>query len=598
MTAEIKATQVDLSGLLDVLGKNLYSTPLVAIRELIQNAHDACYRRKIEGSDCPSPEIRLRTPGNNRLVIEDNGAGLTKSEISDYLATIGSGYTRLLRDRTDTEDMIGYFGLGFLSAYVISDQVEINTTSYQTPDQGWHFTSNGGMNYAIQAAPASAIGSQVTLHLSSDFEALANSSVLSDVVAKYCCLLNIPIYINDHTHAVNTLDIPWKLPEDVSPTQHKKRRFAFAEIFEKHFEPLATMLIEPSATCDVSGMLWVQGGSSYATSDHRNATIFVRDMYITDEARDILPTWAGFVGCVLDTPILTPTASREEIQKDAAYQLTKQHIEDTLISRLKSLSKQEPEAWQRILSRHNEILLGAAVSDDSLFEVLHNDLRVPTTEGDMTLSEVVQNSENKINVSIDESNSYDEVLCRAMKVPIVMGYRFAAYPFCQRYADMHPVNLIVLGTKAGNDTLFGKADADADTWEKLNDLFTEAHESLTLTAFKPDFLPMIMIPDEEAILKRKIESDSTRKRISTAALGLATLYTKNLQDDIRVKLYLNMNSPLIEALLTLPTDRQTLVAGLMKTFAASLGRTSQHATNRSLADELAEYHKNLLALLQ
>jgi molecular chaperone HtpG len=118
-------TRVDLEGLMKVLGDHLYSTPMVAVRELVQNAHDSCERRRIEAGEDFEARIVVRAdPSAKTLTIEDTGAGLTDDEIREYLATVGAGYTRTLRQREQVGDtansLIGYFGLGFLSAFVVS----------------------------------------------------------------------------------------------------------------------------------------------------------------------------------------------------------------------------------------------------------------------------------------------------------------------------------------------------------------------------------------------------------------------------------------------------------------------------------------------
>jgi len=167
-SGELHTVQVDFEGLMEVLGKNLYSTPLVAVRELVQNAHDSCQRRILEDANLAkySPLIRLIIR-QGTLTIEDNGAGLTRQEILDYLATIGAGYTRRLRAEHGDDGLIGAFGLGFLSAYVISDRVEVRTTSYKEPQARWRFTSRTGERFSIEPEPAHerGVGTQVTLTL-------------------------------------------------------------------------------------------------------------------------------------------------------------------------------------------------------------------------------------------------------------------------------------------------------------------------------------------------------------------------------------------------------------------------------------------------
>src|SRR5688572_17961001 len=142
-----------------VLGESLYSTPNVAIRELVQNAHDSCHRRRLETQDDFEPCIRVIPDSRARtLAIEDNGAGLTKSEIERYLATVGAGYTRLLRERSSEARLIGQFGLGFLSAFIVSEKTEVWTCSYQDPERAWSFSTRSGESYSIQPGEPREIG--------------------------------------------------------------------------------------------------------------------------------------------------------------------------------------------------------------------------------------------------------------------------------------------------------------------------------------------------------------------------------------------------------------------------------------------------------
>ena len=190
MTAEFRNTEVDLSGLMRVLGEALYSTPHVAIRELIQNGHDSLERRRLEDRLPEQPRIVLVTDAaRGTLSIEDNGAGLTAEEIHKYLATVGTGYTRELRDRDASSALIGYFGLGFLSAFVVSEKTEVWTCSYQAPEQAWLFTSRSGETYSVQAAGSRPVGTRVTLQLRDTFRELANPGALGKLVERYCRLL-------------------------------------------------------------------------------------------------------------------------------------------------------------------------------------------------------------------------------------------------------------------------------------------------------------------------------------------------------------------------------------------------------------------------
>src|SRR5690606_37395782 len=118
---------------------------------------------------------------------------------------------------------------------------------------------------------------------------------------------------------------------------------------------------EETAGDPCRGMIWIQDGATYGTSDNRNVWVFVRGMLVTDDDRELLPAWAGFAGAVIESDTLVPTASRESLQKNDAYRRAAEQVHESLVAGLAEVARHEPESWQRMLARHNEALLGAAL---------------------------------------------------------------------------------------------------------------------------------------------------------------------------------------------------------------------------------------------
>lgn len=320
--AEVRSADVDQRGLLRVLGENLYSTPAVAVRELVQNAHDSITRRRVESTEADATfEPRIDVVGNpvaRTLTVRDNGAGLTRDEIHAYLATIGAGYTRVLREETSDERFIGAFGLGFLAAYVVSERVEVTTTSFRDPTATWVFRSADGLRYSVSAGPPRPVGTEVVLYLREAFDDLADGTRLTSLLTRYAQLLTYPVFA---PHRVNADAPPWRQSEDgIHPRRRRRQLFEVARAFDTSgVEPLAAFPITPAADLDVCGVLWIQGGFSYATSDNRKVAVYVRGMFVSDEIRAVLPDWAGFVGGIVECNALTPTASREDVQRDGVF---------------------------------------------------------------------------------------------------------------------------------------------------------------------------------------------------------------------------------------------------------------------------------------
>jgi len=591
---ELRATQVNLAGLLSVLAENLYSTPVVALRELVQNAHDSCVRRTLEAKDGAASSIRVwARPG--MVHVEDTGAGLTHDEMVAYLATIGSSYTRRLREQSGDESLIGCFGLGFLSAFVVADKVTVHSSSYQQPGEAWVYQSRDGQAYTLRPGEACAVGTRVDIDLKDRFSMLSSDGFLREALEHFCALLRIPVHVGAAGAVINDEVPPWRLDErDDHPVKRRKRRLAFARRWERTFEPLATMDLQPGTGSDVRGMLWIQDGMSYGSSDNRNVSVYVRGMLVDADARDLLPTWAGFVGGVIESDRLTPTASREALKKDHAFKEAAELIESSLVSGLVAVARGEAETWRRVLARHNEALLGASLCDDQLFEALADHLRVPTTEGDLGAAALRDRSaDRRIHVSLDTADGFEEMLCRALGVPMALGYRYGALPFLERWCQSRRAELVRLGTGEGNRRVFERAVLPEEKHRTLAELLGVTVAGLVPARFAPTELPFLVVPNRDAELRERLESDEADARIGTAALGLARLFSATLDAGARRQLFLNVDSPLVKRLLDAQGARARDVARLLRALVVLQTRSAGLTEGTSFREALATVNEVL-----
>ena len=559
------STEVNLNGLIEVLSKHLYSTPVVAVRELVQNGHDAIVRRRIEQPDAPKDnQIRVVADvAKSTITISDTGAGLTESEIHGFLATVGVGYTRMLRQQDDNTGLIGMFGLGFLSAFVLAKEVTVLTTSWQTPDQSWKYHSTDGQKYTVTAHQSSAPGTQVILTLKEEYSHLASNNLLNRVLSRYCILLHEPVYVGDASEPVNKLQPPWREVAPEGVTMHRalvqRKNLAFAAQFESSFEPICTIPVVPAGMSDAVGILWIQDGATYGTSDNRNLSLFLRGMLLDAEARELLPPWAGFIGGVIESSKLTPTASREDLQRDETWVAVQEALKEALISGLSDLAQNQPEIWRRVLMRHNEALLGAALCDDRLFDLLKDRLQVPTSKGALLAKDLRVN--NSIHILLSRDGGFEEMLFHILQRPVARGDRYAVVPFLRRWALLYHCRIIEVGTQTGNEQLFSLAELPEEQVAYLEEHLCDG-EQLIISRFEPAVLPLVVTPDREAELKQILEQDDADKRISTAALMLARQFTSQIQKTKTSSLYINLNNPCIMQLVTALQHQQQPAAAL------------------------------------
>ncbi|AXI78877.1 ATP-binding protein [Peterkaempfera bronchialis] len=563
MSQGLRATEVDLGGLVTVLASHLYSTPLVALRELVQNGHDSLTRRRLEDpSGQNGGRITVRGDRSRGTVsVEDGGAGLTEPEIHAYLATVGTGYTRLLREVTGSDELIGAFGLGFLSAFAVADEVTVTTTSHREPTAGHRYRSVGGEQYSVEPVPARAPGTLVELRLKAEHAHIADEAVLRDVLTRYCVLLPVPVHLGDDPQPLNAVPVPWRQDPAQDQAQDPARaqasadphaaRMEFAARFGRRFEPLAAFPVTPREGSDATGLLWVQDSATYGTSDNRDLAVYLRGMLLSEDARDLLPRWAGFIGGVIESTRLTPTASREDLQRDDHYRAVQEALADAVVDGLYETARLHPGAWRRILARHGQELLGAALCDDRLFTLLADDVPVPTSQGDLTAGALRAAGGGTLHIALGTSGGFEEMLYRAMQVPIARGDRYAVLPFLRRYGQLRGCRVVELGSEDGNRALFRDADrplaADEAAW--LAAALADDGEQLTPARFAPAELPLVLVPDREAELKQRIEDDQADARIPGAALRLARAFTARTDGSVRARLYLNLDSPAVRRLL-------------------------------------------------
>ncbi len=565
MSVMLGKASVDIESIINVLGGALYSTPQVVVRELIQNGHDSIVRRLIEEGnprDGSDGKVTVEVDSERRtLSVTDNGAGMTDEEIRNYLAVIGSGKTRTFRGERPEGGLIGYFGLGFLSAYVVANKTEVWTCSMQEPEQAWYFSTRSGQTFTIEQAAPRPVGTRVVLHLKEEYEHLSDHWLVWGLVQKYCCLLRIPVYVGGEL--ANDFFLPWQ--EGQSSLRRRILAKKFADQFAEPYSPICAWEFEAtSGEVTVRGVFWIHGIKSYASNDQRSVSVFVRGMQISDEERELLPAWAGFIGCVLECDSLNPTASRESLKKNRDYDEVISILRNELVDGISNLPSVDPVSWKKVMKIHNETLLGAALCDDRLFDVLCDELTVPTDIGNLRLKELLDRSGSKIHISHKEKgNPFEALLLRALKVPVVTGSRYAVTAFCRKYANERRGEVVILGTREGDAEMLRPETGREECRERLQVLFGNDDCDVVLSRFSPEFLPFLFVRDREQELKREIESCEVEARIGGAALRLARQFTDEVKDGPIFTLHLNANSEVVQLLLSVQEPLAQLGAQLL-----------------------------------
>lgn len=344
----------EVERLMDLVVHALYSEREIFLRELIANSADALDRRRFESltnqtvalPDKPQIILTVDKKGN-LLTISDDGLGMSKDEMIQNLGTIAKSGTRAfekqLKDAKpeDRVNLIGQFGVGFYSAFMVADKVEVISRRAGS-DEAWAWNSEGKGKYSIASSTRNTPGTDVILHIKKDAEEYLESMRLENIIRKWADHIAWPITIkqDDKETSANEGQAIWTKPRgDISDEQLDEFYRHVTHLFDK---PLATLLWHAEGVIEFTSLLFIPGMvSPFAPVDQERKSkvrLHVRRMFITDEA-DMLPPWLRFIQGIVDTEDLPLNVSREMLQNTPVLARIRKNLVNRVISELKKLSE-------------------------------------------------------------------------------------------------------------------------------------------------------------------------------------------------------------------------------------------------------------------
>ncbi|MDJ1493846.1 HSP90 family protein [Cytophagaceae bacterium DM2B3-1] len=537
--------QVNLSGILKVLSDSLYSSWEVFIRELLQNANDAITARGLKESFKPVIQIDFFETGTSRVLqIKDNGIGLTADEMTEFLSKIGSSSKRNTSDMFDREQQsfIGQFGIGLLSCFMVSEKIEVESTAWNsTSTMRWIGNTDG--TYAIEPTDYNGyIGTKVRLAIKKDIA--LTSDKLTFLLHKYGDYLPVPIKYSYNAGSEITFqkEFPWLTRSTGSEALMLGNR-VFGERFS-HYFPIQ------DSKGQTQGLAYVLPHRTHTTSVSKHV-LYVKRMFISDSCGDILPDWAFFVRAILNSDNLSTTASREDIYHNEILEEVRESLGISIKKYLKRLGDSDPEAMQEIIVTHAQALKSLALEDDDFFAFIKNWFIFPTTQGDLSLKQIQQQSSSILFVSdLDEFRQIAPIARANNQLVINAGYIYDT-PILLKLQERDHTGK----TRQINPEYFGNIlnDIDIEIYDLirkridvLQAILIEFDVELDIKAFSPEHVPAMLHMSQDSIQKRDFksirdESDSLWAGVSDAIL--------DFDPGFRAKLFLNYKNEIVKKLL-------------------------------------------------
>jgi molecular chaperone HtpG len=389
------AMTANFDGLVQILAKNLYPEPDVFIRELIQNGHDGIRRRQsLEPDHAGHIAVEIDAAART-ITFRDNGLGMDRQDIHEFLSVIGSTGTGSARQQLEASDptgaqaLIGHFGIGTLSAFVVADSVRVRTRKSGSAD-GWSWENRGTVECTLEPADLDAPGTSITVHLSPRFHSMLAADWVRSAVIRYCDFIAIPITI-DGQGPVNAMHAPW---HESSWTDPGAREVACRAYLARHQPDHAIEIIPIDIDSPVRarGLLYISDGRVPSVNAAGVVDVYVRRMFVRGNEAEILPVWARFVRGVIESPDLTPTAARDNVQRDDACKTLTRELGDLIIARLQHLAINEPARFEQLARWHHYHFTTMAACNDELFDAMRDLLLFETNRGLLPLRDCVRRS--------------------------------------------------------------------------------------------------------------------------------------------------------------------------------------------------------------
>uniref|UniRef100_A0A8C5SC55 Heat shock protein 75 kDa, mitochondrial n=1 Tax=Laticauda laticaudata TaxID=8630 RepID=A0A8C5SC55_LATLA len=347
--------QTETQKLLDIVARSLYSEQEVFIRELISNSSDALekLRHKLvsEGRVLPELRIDLETDKEKCLVaIQDTGIGMNYEELLSNLGTIArsgsKAFLDTLKRQTETSNkIIGQFGVGFYSVFMVANQVEVFSKSAEPDSLGYCWRSDGYGTFEISEASEVQVGTKIILQIKEDCKEFANEERVKDIITKYSNFISFPLYLNGQR--VNTLKALWMMePKEVGDWQHTEFYHFIAHTYD---EPRYTLHYKTDAPLNIRSIFYVPGvkPSMFDVSQEQGSSValYSRKVLIVTKAAEILPKWLRFLKGVVDSEDIPLNLSRELLQESILVRKLREVLQRRLIKFFVDQSKKDPEKY-------------------------------------------------------------------------------------------------------------------------------------------------------------------------------------------------------------------------------------------------------------
>jgi molecular chaperone HtpG len=405
MSVEKRSFQAEVSRLLDIVAHSLYSEKEIFLRELISNASDACDRLRyaaltqpeLAGEDTNFRVVLTPDKAARTLTVDDNGVGMNHDELVENLGTIARSGTAAFmetvagaRDGDKAKDvaLIGQFGVGFYSAFMVAEKVEV-VARKAGETTAWRWVSDGKGEFTVEEAEKASRGTTIILHLRKDEDEFLDPHRLRHIVKTYSDHIALPILLKDgdKEETINAASALWtRSKSEITPEQYKEFYHHVAHSFD---EPWLTLHARAEGKIEYTNLLFVPSSKPFDLFDPQrknHVKLYVRRVFITDDCQNLLPPYLRFLRGVVDSEDLPLNVSREMLQNNPILSRIKGQLTKRVIQELGKKAADVPEEYAKFWDNFGAVLKEGLYEDREQQEALLPLIRFKSTAGEALVS--------------------------------------------------------------------------------------------------------------------------------------------------------------------------------------------------------------------
>ena len=518
--------KISSENMMPIIKKWLYSDKDIFLREIVANGIDAItkFKKLVDmGEACDDGAeycVKISVDKKNKtLTVEDNGIGMTDEEVENYITQIAfSGASDFLSkyEKAGGDGIIGHFGLGFYSAYMVSDYVEIYTKSFKnTPAVRWE--SDGNASYSIEETEKESRGTKIVMHIAASEKEFIDENNIKNLVRKYCSFMPYNIYVSfkgdGKDEPLNsTVPLYSKNPKDCTEEDYKN---FYRDTFMDYNEPMFWVHLNMDYPFNLKGILYFPKVKNKVELERGKVKLYCNQVFIADNIKEVIPEFLMLLNGVIDCPDIPLNVSRSFLQNDSQVQKISKHITKKVADKLISLFKNDREKYEKCWEDTATFIKFGCIKQNDFYDKVKDIIIYKNLDDKFVdFSELLKDSNNRDGDDKKDGKTEPETIYyvsdRLQQAQYIKMFKEQGLDaiLCDNFIDPHFLSF--LEYHKPNEIKFVRIDADVAGALKtdgeaaedsvLSDLFKNTLKNDKLTVkfenLKNSDVPAIIITDE------------------------------------------------------------------------------------------------------